>query len=227
MPVNIQTTAGSQPRAAEMRAHWSDLRASFGRLRQWRAPWSLVVVLLLVTFVAGTILGVASGTDNGFRLGKMMAAGGQQFIDLKEAKGSSQYREISAARAFDNWVSEVAAKPRMSWWWIREADQRLRRLFSDSKQSQLSADWEWQHARSIAEHRLKYSKPVQADTLAELHKRGIEIKNTQAAQWHEYAARNYSILLGREIRAEQLVLDAEMREEISQDDARRASQAIK
>ncbi len=210
--MNIQMSMSPGIYSEEFRRHWSDVRESFEKFRQWRAPWALVLVLVLGAMAFGYIRGQHSGISFMSQIASRMEATKSMYEAEAEARGDLSQVQASRKQAVDRlvrWHSPETSTEVLSPMFI--SDLLAGRVFMGKGQYQ---EGETTSLKQRAEMRLKLLPPPSADTLAELKKRHLEDMLEGSVSLNQDLAQAYSRLLGREIKPEQLVTDAELRERI-------------
>jgi hypothetical protein len=224
--MNTRVNTSAVPISDELNGHLADALSALRSLRNWRpSSWTLALAIV-IAFAAGTYIGVNAGAESERRLQQMADANHRRMEGMQIAKGELEMRNFNEMRSYDNLVSDVAARGEMPFWW----SLRMRMKFwilnvnLDRQMPGIESDLASTSARSVAEHRLKVFEAVQPATREELNKRGIEEQAfAKVADWRKSIARDYTTVLGRPVKVEQLITDVDMRREIRIHDIQRAS----
>ncbi len=191
----------------EFKMHFGDMRVSVAKLRKMRFPNWAVIGLVMTAFVAGWSGGVARGIEDGNYFSEIMSA----LKSWAVVAGKSDGQPFLSDRFFAQDVDRLVLHH------IRERDTPLSRKLSNASSPTY---WrlrsrEQQMAESVmryAEQRLALLPTPTAETMAELKALNRLGQADIAKGDREDTARSYSQLLGREIKPEQLVTDAQLRE---------------
>jgi hypothetical protein len=216
--MNIQMTAGHSF-TAELSRHWADLRASFGEFRRWRPQGSLLIVMAMTIFIGGIVVGVSVGTSVTVRSLTQMDAFLRMIEAEDEASGSRVKTDRFRAQAVDRAV-------------VTYVEDQSAGIFSQSSLTDLltlkafNTKWRAAERESMqrqAEMRLKLLSRPGVETFSELHKRELDNVMQDAESRYRQTAASYSILLGRQIKPADLVIDSDLRSQIAIFDQQRAS----
>ena len=210
----------------ELHGHLADALGALRSLRNWRPTGWMLAAAIVTAFGAGMYIGVDAGAESERRLQPLVDANSRRMERMQIAKGELEMRDFNEMRSYDNLVSDVAARGEMPFWW----SLRMRMKFwilnvnRDRPMPGIEGDLASTSARSVAEHRLMVFEAVQPATREELSKRVIEDQAfAKVADWRKSIARDYTTVLGRPIKVEQLITDVDMRREIRIHDIQRAS----
>ena len=196
--------------AQELNMHAMDGRNSVRSFIQARPPKRLVVILVCAAFILGWSGGFNRGLVDGTESGEYMHAflismaakeldGGNVFLVEKFHAQSvdrlvrSHVAELNASFSAKAWQMTSP-----TYWLMRGHEQRTHDIVV-----------------SLAERRLRIVPSLRAETIDEAVRLGLNGTTTAYyAGSFSNAAKDYSTLLGREIRDEQLVPDAYLRQTI-------------
>jgi hypothetical protein len=197
-----------EPLSIEASRHATDFLMAFHGWRRKETP--LAIWMALVAIVVAFVLGWAGGNARGISDGSLIESRMNAALLGVSAEGRGDGRDYLGdyffARAADRLVTEQVSsesrgfKDRLweqssFFYWIgRVKPEDQRRIVT-----------------RVAEQRLKYLQPASAATLRELAAAKRDWLPAHQAQNYGNTARDYSKLLGRTISAEQLVFDAELR----------------
>ncbi len=203
-------TVSATDHRQELRAHWADMRQSLARFRQWRAPWSVLLVCALLALVAGWVGGFVRGMETQNRVDNYMSAFKQAVAAKENAEGRRFLYEKfflqDVDRAVVDYVWQQDAPLSAKLWEMTAPTYWLERNFQDKTRDAIVR---------YAERRLALVPTARPESIQELRKLGVlEPTNNVHASHFETVARAYSALLGRTITAEQLNPDAYLQETI-------------
>ncbi|MBI3716784.1 MAG: hypothetical protein HY255_12400 [Betaproteobacteria bacterium] len=206
--MQAQMTAPSTAYRQELRAHWSDMRESLGRFRQWRAPWSVVIGFALLALIGGWLGGFFRGMETQTQISNYVSAFKQSFAAKENAEGRHFLYEKFFLQDVDHIVLD----------YVRQQEAPLsKRLWAMTAptywlERNLQVKWKDSIAR-YAERRLALVPTVRPESIQELRSLGkSEAISNMNASYFEETARAYSVLLGRKVTADQLNPDAYLQE---------------
>ncbi len=192
----------------ETARHAADFLAAF---RSWRrrktspANW-LIFATIVFTFVLGWAGGNVRGISDGLLLESTLNASLLAVSAEGRGDGRDYLDDYFFARAADRLVKmQVSEESRSFKDRIWEQLSLIYWIRSVKPENQVRT------VVRVAEQRLKYLQPASAETMHQLAAAKREWLPADLAQNYGNTARDYSILLGRTISAEQLVFDAELR----------------
>ena len=191
----------------EFKMHFGDMRLSVAKLRKMRFPNLAVIGLVVTAFVAGWAGGVVRGIEDGSDHAELISAAKYSMAAKAQAEGQPFLSDRFFAQGVDRLIMRH----------IRDRDAPLSRKLwiASSPTYWFFKGHELQTNESVmryAEQRLARLPTPTAETIAELMAMNRLWQAAAVKGHYEDTARSYSLLLGREIKPEQLVTDAQLRE---------------
>jgi hypothetical protein len=195
----------------ELEMHWVDLKSALKQLAKWwqqfKFPKWAVGVIFLVALAIGWLGGHSRGAEFGFDNSIQTNAFGMHLIAKNHAEGKDYLNEQIYALAIDQMVAaniqeKDMALPRQIW--RMTSPYNWRSLTREQRNNEI--------AQKYAEQRLSLVTPPTPETIAALRANQQSWRLDQQRDWYEDKAKQYSKLLGREIKAERLVPDASLRQ---------------
>jgi len=168
----------------------------------WRAglKWLSALMLLSIVF----LLGVKVGADVSNRSSLYAAAYNQQAVEKMRQNGQPWSSERRSARLYDSTVADYIRRREHPRLMDRVIDAFIFGTFS--KVSEANAV----NVRNVAEYRLANFQEPSPTSLAEMKRLAASPRIKSIFPAYDNTARDYSILLGREITPEQLLLEADV-----------------
>lgn len=195
--------------AQEFKWHLGEMKLSARRWRQYRFPKTLMAIFIVLAFVGGWLGGWSRGITDGNASAMYMSTFMQSAAAEQRVRGKNYLAEKFHAQAVDRLVSEhvnaMNLTRRQLLWRIASPGYWLQRKHEATLHESLVR---------FAERRLALVPTPRAETRDELRRLGQLGQENIMSSWFGERATQYSTLLGREIRAEQLIPDAYLREHI-------------
>ena len=196
---------------SELGMHWVDMKSALKQLAKWwrqfRFPKWAVVVIALIALIVGWLGGHSRGAEFGFDNSIQTNAFGMHLIAKNHAEGKDYLNEHHYAQAIDQIVAANIQEKEMAWTrqiWRMTSPYNWQSLTREQRNNEA--------AKKFAEQRLKLVTPPMTETIAALNALQQSWRIGEQSGWYETRAKQYSKLLGREIKAGQLIPDASLRQ---------------
>lgn len=197
---------------SELGRHMSDAKFSVQQWQKYRFPKWAMFALVAAAFVAGWIGGVARGIKDGDESNRLINSALWSIAANERAQGNDYFSDHYHAMTVDSMVQERVK--------VLEADWVDKMLRVTSANFWISSRYEKamnDAAVRFAERRLSLVPTVSSATLDTLRQQNKAAEIARVKESFAVVAERYSKLLGREIRADQLVPDAYLRRFIEED----------
>lgn len=206
----------------ELKFHFGNMKSSFAEARKKSPQRGVFLAMLIVaacTWAAGFMQGFSTQLSEGMRQNTKSDAIWRTAEMTAESKGDFMLRERFRRNTIDRAVLDWNNEQQVPAW--RRATDNF--MYAKVLRFRAPEDIETATLRKLAETRLSLLAPPQAETLGQFRQRGIA--DTVAGIEGDYVgkAAAYSALLGREIKARELLTDGDLRSHLKFLDDQRAA----